>query len=143
MSALFRITLRCGSCGRLTSLRTITKLLRVTAGQIGIAIGLLRRSLFHRTIRPLREVTVDPTCIPQKPAHVLHNVYSTSTVAAVGTFTGARRIAEPEALARLCGASATLKAVGRRMRCSKCGTKGAEVVAVARPRPRGVPNDSH
>jgi hypothetical protein len=56
---------------------------------------------------------------------------------------GARRIAEPEALARLCGPSATLEAVGRRMHCSKCGTRGAEVVAVARPRPRGVPKDSH
>jgi len=36
---------------------------------------------------------------------------------------GARRIAEPEVLARLCGASATLEAVGKRMRCSKCVTK--------------------
>jgi len=52
---------------------------------------------------------------------------------------GARRIAEPEVLARLCGSSATLEAVGKRMRCSKCGKKVAEVVAVARPRPRGVP----
>jgi hypothetical protein len=50
---------------------------------------------------------------------------------------GAQRIAEPEVLARLCGSSATLEAVSRRMRCSKCGKKGAEVVAVARPRPRG------
>jgi len=50
---------------------------------------------------------------------------------------GAQRIADPEALARLCGASATLEAVGRRMRCSKCGAKGAEVVAIAIPRLRG------
>lgn len=50
---------------------------------------------------------------------------------------GAQRIAQPEALARLCGTSATLEAVGRRMRCSKCGTRGAEVVAVAIPRQRG------
>ena len=50
---------------------------------------------------------------------------------------GARRIAEPEALTRLRGASATLETVGRRMRYSKCGKKGTEVVAVARPRPRG------
>jgi hypothetical protein len=50
---------------------------------------------------------------------------------------GARRIAEPEALARLCGSSATLEAVGKRMRCSKCGTKGAEVVAISIPRVRG------
>jgi hypothetical protein len=41
---------------------------------------------------------------------------------------GAQRIAEPEALTRLCGSSATLEAVGKRMRCSKCGTKGAEVI---------------
>ncbi len=50
---------------------------------------------------------------------------------------GAQRIAESEALARLCGSSATLEAVGKRMRCSKCGTKGAEVVAVSIPRIRG------
>jgi hypothetical protein len=50
---------------------------------------------------------------------------------------GAHRIAEPEALARLCGRSATLEAVGKRMKCSKCGTKGAEVVAVSIPRLRG------
>lgn len=50
---------------------------------------------------------------------------------------GAERIADPEALARLCGSSATLKAVGNRMRCSKCGTRGAEVVAVSIPRTRG------
>jgi hypothetical protein len=54
---------------------------------------------------------------------------------------GAQRIAEPEALARLCGSSATLEAVGKRMRCSKCGTRGAEIVAAARPRPRGIPKD--
>jgi hypothetical protein len=50
---------------------------------------------------------------------------------------GARRIAEPEALTRLCGPSATLETVSRRMRCSKCGTRGAEVVAVSVPRIRG------
>ena len=50
---------------------------------------------------------------------------------------GARRIAEPEALTRLCGSSATLEAVGKRMRCPKCGTKGAEVVAISIPRVRG------
>jgi hypothetical protein len=43
---------------------------------------------------------------------------------------GARRIADPGALARLCGSSATLEAVGKRMRCSNCGKKIAEVVAV-------------
>jgi hypothetical protein len=50
---------------------------------------------------------------------------------------GAVRECEPEALARLCGSSATLDAVGKRMRCSKCGTKGAEVVAISIPRLRG------
>jgi len=50
---------------------------------------------------------------------------------------GAQRIAEPQALARLCGASATLEAVGRRMRCSKRGKNNAEVVAIAIPRLRG------
>ena len=50
---------------------------------------------------------------------------------------GAQRIAEAEALARLCGSSATLEAVGRRMRCSKCGTRATDVVAVAIPRIRG------
>jgi hypothetical protein len=49
---------------------------------------------------------------------------------------GATREAKPEALARLCGDAATLEAVGKRMRCSKCGAKGATVVAVAIPRPR-------
>ena len=50
---------------------------------------------------------------------------------------GTHRIVEPEALARLCGPSATLEVVAKRMRCSKCGAKGAEVVAIAIPRPRG------
>jgi hypothetical protein len=56
---------------------------------------------------------------------------------------GAQRIAESQALARLCGPSATLETVSRRMRCSKCGVKGAEIVAVARPRPRGILKDPH
>jgi len=51
---------------------------------------------------------------------------------------GAERACKPDALARLCGASATLEAVGRRMRCSRCGAKWAEVVAVSIPRPRGL-----
>jgi hypothetical protein len=46
-------------------------------------------------------------------------------------------IVEPEALARLGGSRATLGAIGKRMRCSKCGTKGAEVVAVEIVRIRG------
>jgi hypothetical protein len=48
---------------------------------------------------------------------------------------------EPEALARLVGWKATLKQPAQRMRCSKCGKKAAEVVAVARPRRRGESNN--
>jgi hypothetical protein len=43
-------------------------------------------------------------------------------------------------LARLVGWSMTLQELAQRMRCSQCGKKAAEVVAVARPRPRGVPH---
>jgi hypothetical protein len=50
---------------------------------------------------------------------------------------GAQRVSKPEALARLCGSAATLEAVAKRMRCSKCGAKGAEVVAISIPRLRG------
>jgi hypothetical protein len=50
---------------------------------------------------------------------------------------GASRHIEPEALARIVGRSATLAALAERMRCSNYGKKVAEVVAVARPRPRG------
>jgi hypothetical protein len=50
---------------------------------------------------------------------------------------------EPEALARLVGWKVTLKALAPRMRCSRCGEKAAEVVAVAKPRPRGVPKNPH
>jgi hypothetical protein len=46
---------------------------------------------------------------------------------------GAVREIEPEALARLVGWSTTLKALAPRLRCSHCGKKAAEVVAVARP----------
>jgi hypothetical protein len=51
--------------------------------------------------------------------------------------------AAPEALARLVGWKVTLKELAPRMRCSRCGKKAAEVVAVARPRPRGVPKNPH
>ena len=54
---------------------------------------------------------------------------------------GAVREIKPEALARLVGWSLTLEALAQRMRCSQCGEKAAEVVAVARPRPRGVPKN--
>jgi hypothetical protein len=43
----------------------------------------------------------------------------------------------PEALARIAGRSVTLPRLATRMRCSQCGKNVAEVVAVARPRPRG------
>jgi len=56
---------------------------------------------------------------------------------------GACREIEPEALARLVGWKVTLKHLAERMRCSRCGKKAAEVVAVARPRPRGVPKNQH
>jgi hypothetical protein len=50
---------------------------------------------------------------------------------------GTSRHTEPEALARIAGRSVTLAKLATRMRCSQCGKKVAEVVAVARPRPRG------
>ena len=56
---------------------------------------------------------------------------------------GACREIETEALARLVGWTVTLKELAVRMRCSMCGRKAAEVVAVARPRPRGVPKNPH
>jgi hypothetical protein len=51
---------------------------------------------------------------------------------------GASRHIEPEPLARIAGRSVTLAALAVRMRCSQCGRKVAEVVAVAGPRPRGL-----
>ena len=56
---------------------------------------------------------------------------------------GAVREIQPQALARLVGWKMTLRELALRMRCSRCGKKAAEVVAVARPRPRGVPKNSH
>ena len=56
---------------------------------------------------------------------------------------GACREIEPEALARLVGWKMTLEGLTQRMRCSQCGKKAAEVVAAARPRPRGVPKNTH
>jgi hypothetical protein len=47
---------------------------------------------------------------------------------------GACREIEPEALARLIGWRITLRELALKMRCSRCGKKAAEVVAVARPR---------
>ena len=54
---------------------------------------------------------------------------------------GVSRHIEPEALARLVGGNVTLAALATRMRCSQCGKKVAQVVAVARPRPRGIPKN--
>ena len=51
---------------------------------------------------------------------------------------GACREIQPQALAALVGWKMTLQELALRMRCSRCGKKTAEVVAVARPRPRGV-----
>jgi hypothetical protein len=50
---------------------------------------------------------------------------------------GTLRHIEPEALARIARRSATLAKLATRMRCSNCGKKVEEVVAVARPTPRG------
>jgi hypothetical protein len=51
---------------------------------------------------------------------------------------GSSRHIEPEALARLVGRKVTLAALATRMRCSQCGKKVAEVVAVARPSREGA-----
>jgi len=56
---------------------------------------------------------------------------------------GFTREVTPEALARLVGWSMTLEALAPRLRCSQCGKKAAEAVAVARPRPRGIPKNPH
>jgi hypothetical protein len=55
---------------------------------------------------------------------------------------GSREVT-PEALARIAGWSASLDSLGPRMRCSRCGQKGAQLTAVAVPRPRGIPKNPH
>jgi hypothetical protein len=55
----------------------------------------------------------------------------------VSCICGTSRHIEPEALARLVGWSMALEDLAQRMRCSQCGKKAAEVVAVARRRLRG------
>jgi hypothetical protein len=50
---------------------------------------------------------------------------------------GAVRAIEPEALAWMVGCKVPLKELALRMRCSRCGKQAAEVVAVAKHRPRG------
>jgi hypothetical protein len=62
-------------------------------------------------------------------------------LARVSCACGASRHIEPEALARLVGWLTTLEDLAPRLRCSHCGKKAAEVVAVARLRPRGVPKN--
>ena len=52
---------------------------------------------------------------------------------------GACREIQPQALARLVGWKMTLRELALRMRCSQCGKKAAEVIAIARPRPRVEP----
>jgi hypothetical protein len=54
---------------------------------------------------------------------------------------GTSRHIQPQALARLVGWKMTLRELALRMRCSSCGKKVAGVVAVARPRPRGIAKD--
>ncbi len=49
---------------------------------------------------------------------------------------GACREIQPQTLARLVGWKITLKELALRMRCSRYGKKAAELVAVAKPRPR-------
>ena len=50
---------------------------------------------------------------------------------------GVSRRIEPEALARPASRKVTLAPLASGMRCSRCGKKIAEVVAVVRPRPHG------
>jgi hypothetical protein len=54
---------------------------------------------------------------------------------------GAARHIEPEALARIAGRLVAPAQLATRMRCSQCGKKVAEVVAVARPRPCAMVKD--
>ena len=49
----------------------------------------------------------------------------------------------PQTLARLSGWRVTLKELALRLRCLRRGKKLAELVAVARPRPMGVPKNPH
>ena len=48
---------------------------------------------------------------------------------------GSVREIEPVALARLVGWSVTLKELALRMRCSQCGRKASEIVALQGPGP--------
>lgn len=57
---------------------------------------------------------------------------------------GASRDIAAEALARLVGWSMSLEGLAPRLRCSKCGAKGAATVTpVGLPRPRGLTSNPH
>ena len=57
---------------------------------------------------------------------------------------GASRDIAAEALARLVGWSMSLASLAPRLRCSKCGAKGAATVTpVGLPRPRGFTSNPH
>lgn len=57
---------------------------------------------------------------------------------------GASRDIAAEALARLVGWSMSLESLAPRLRCSKCGAKGAATVTpVGLPRPRGFTSNPH
>jgi hypothetical protein len=56
---------------------------------------------------------------------------------------GEEREVTPESLAQRVGWKFTLAELATRMRCLRCGKKAAAIVAVNRPRPRGVPKNPH
>ena len=91
-----------------------------------------------------------PTCpsAPCRPVRVLTHIKKLDDC--FGLFTvrvtctcGAWWEIEPETLTRRVGWSVTLEALTGRLRCKHCGKKAAEVVAVAKPRPRGIPKNPH
>jgi hypothetical protein len=86
------------------------------------------RSQHHAPVRVLTHIKKLDDCFGQFLVRVICDC-------------GACREIEPESLARLVGWSMTLKELALRMRCSRCGKTAAQVVAVARPRPRGVPKN--
>jgi len=92
--------------------------------------------------------TPRPSCSQHLPVRVLAHIKKLDDcfgqfLVRVTCKCGAVRDITPQALARLVGWSLTLEALAQRMRCSHCGERAAEVVAVARPRPRGVPKNPH
>ena len=72
----------------------------------------------HEPVRALPHIKRLDDCFGQFPVRVVCDC-------------GAVREIEPEALARLVGWKVTLRELALRMRCSRCGKKAAEVVAVA------------